>query len=204
MNYIPCYNIKESLTLFLFSFFSVIFGTVSHEFGHFIVSLYLGYKPILHYSSCDSGMILNDIHQILILLGGICITFLISIFSLSIVYFVRLQKNFYLLYLMIYLTMFSARFIINFFMALFFIGFLGGGSYFGLNNDEVRLSKYLDLYEGTFPLLGLFLAFGIMFLLFKKVFYNLNQAFQFLVLTFFGGILGMYFWLYSLGKYILP
>ena len=146
-------------------------------------------------------------NSLLITFGGPLQTMLTGILGLVIIYIRKkkvAQNGFKLTdWLAVFLALFWLREVFNLIMGLVSGVLKGKGNYFGTRGDEVNLSKHLNLYEGTIPLLfgitGLFIS---LYVVFKIV--PFTYRFTFITAGLVGGISGFILWFYYLGPILLP
>ena len=188
--------------ILLFSFL-VIFGTLSHEYGHIVIAKFLGYETTLHYGSMswfingiDGELIATKKEDFLVTMGGIFQTTLTGTIGLLVLYFSHSKLSFWI---GISLTLFWSREIINLIMSLS-TGFLFNQPYFG--GDELIISKLLDLPNGFIPISLGFL--GLIFCLYAVFKINIKERLSFVLGGAFGGIITYIIWFGYLGKILLP
>ena len=113
--------------------------------------------------------------------------------------FVKNDKVHIVGWILIFLTLFWLRQVINLFMALMTYLIKGQPS---LRGDEMRLANHLDINIWSIQILtgisGLFILVPVINLLPKKM------VLTFLISGLAGGILGYYLWLVKFGQYIIP
>lgn len=139
----------------------------------------------------------------LITIGGPLQTILTGTIGFFILYYRRLKNinfnNFD--WILVFVALFWLRQSFNLVMSVSKGILRGNGKYFG--GDEVKISKYLELSNGTFSIvlgvIGFYVLYFIMFRIIPK-----NTIFTFLFSGFLGGILGFYFWMYKIGPIVLP
>lgn len=136
--------------------------------------------------------------------GGPIQTMTFGTFGFLILYFRKKKEQFkFIDWLYTFLSLFWLREIFN-----LLHGVLSGlvqnkGNYFGTHGDELYLSKALNLWEGTIPLL-----FGVLGLIISSIvifsFIPKKIRFTFILAGLFGGIFGFWFWLSFLGPILMP
>lgn len=184
--------------------FLVIFGTLSHEFGHIVVAKLLGYETILHYGSMNwfvngiDGENLKELRweNFLITLGGVLQTIITGTIGL----FVLLKtNNKKVLIAGVCLALFWSREVINLLMGLI-NGLFFNKVFFG--GDELKMSQYFNLPNGFFSiLLGLI---GVIICLYVFLKIPIKSRFSFFVSGFLSGSITYFFWFQYLGPIVLP
>ncbi|MBE2188344.1 MAG: hypothetical protein KGZ71_07920 [Desulfobulbaceae bacterium] len=200
--------------LFIGLFFSfiaaTIIGTLSHEFGHYIVAKYQGFEARINYSatfweSLDPEHPILPSSRIAVALGGPIQTMLTGTIGLVLLFGYR--KKLYQTdklslgqWLIIFLSLFWLRQTANFCMWL--TGYFLNGR-FSTGYDEIRIANYFDLPIWSIILITAIIgAFVLAIITFK--FIPPRQRTTFLMAGLLGGIAGFYLWLIKFGKYILP
>ncbi|ESU20486.1 hypothetical protein FEDK69T_30110 [Flavobacterium enshiense DK69] len=200
-------NIKLLIYLAFGFIASTIIGTLSHEFGHYLIAETLGYDASINYASTSYSnskeFVENDSFWITlggpletIITGTIGFTFLIvnrKSFEKS----DRLNLN---QWVIIFISLFWLRQLANLFMGL--TGLLKRG-HFSTRSDESKLDYFFNLKTGTTLSLTAILAAIILAIIVYK-FIPRKQLFTFLISGIVGGISGYYLWLVAFGKIILP
>ncbi|HQQ95052.1 MAG TPA: hypothetical protein PLQ93_10895 [Bacteroidia bacterium] len=201
---------KLFIGLFLSFIAATIIGTLSHEFGHYVVAKYFGYDARINYgftfwNSPDQNNPIVTGHQIAITLGGPMQTMLTGTIGLVLLFLYR--NNFYLAdkfappqWIIIFLSLFWLRQTANFFTWLG--GYLFSGK-FSSRGDEINIANYYELPTWTIitttAIIG---ALTLAIITFK--FIPLRQRVTFLTAGLTGGISGYVFWHVIFGKYIMP
>lgn len=196
---------KLALAFILFT----VIGTLSHEFGHFLVARFLGFNARIGYAytslvgTFDKEIYINN-WQIFIL-GGPMQTLLTSLIGLIILFynkqkFVSAEKLRFWQWLTVLISLFWLRQTANFAVGLF--GYFQRG-YFRVSGDESRLSFSFGLPVWTLDFLGgligaLILAYIIFHIIPQK------QRLTFMSAGLVGGISGYILWLFLIGPIILP
>jgi hypothetical protein len=201
-------------TLFIKLFFSfigaTIIGTLSHEFGHYIVAKYLGYYANINYYSTTWGSLNPDIpvtldHSTIVTLGGPIQTMLTGTIGLCFLFifrrsFYRAEKLSFGQWAIIFISLFWLRQTANFCV---WLGHYFSNGYISTQGDEIRLALDFDLpilsVISTSALAGVFVLALVTF-----KFIPVKQRITFLAAGFTGGITGYFFWLVLFGKYIMP
>ncbi len=135
--------------------------------------------------------------------GGPLQTMSFGTIGFLLLYFRKKKEQFkFIDWLIVFLSLFWLREIFNLFHG-FLSGILNNSTYFGTRGDEVRLSKMLELWEGTIPLLFGILGLAVSLIV---IFYYIPKKvrFTFIISGLVGGIFGFWFWLYFLGPIIMP
>lgn len=201
---------KLFIGLFLSFIAATIIGTLSHEFGHYIVAKFQGYDARINYGatfwqSPDGDHPIFPSSQIAMILGGPIQTILTGTIGLVILFLYR--KNFYQAdklslgqWSIIFLSLFWLRQTANF---CTWVGgyFLNGD--FSSRGDEIRIANYFELPNWTvISITAIIGAFILAIITFK--FIPPRQRTTFLTAGLAGGITGYVFWLVLFGKYIMP
>lgn len=187
-----------------------IIGTVSHEFGHYIVAELMGYDATIHYGSTSfSNHVdyrqVSSLSPILITIGGPVQTILTGTFGLVILWLIRRSFNPAIdlrlpQWFFIFLSLFWLRFPAN--LATWIIGYFKSGI-FGLRGDEIGIARYFQLPTWSIVVLTAFMGFLVLTIIIFK-FIPTHHRFTFILSGLVGGIAGYILWLYMIGKYILP
>ncbi len=138
-------------------------------------------------------------------MGGPLQTMITGLFGCLLLYIRRnkqIESGFNLIdWIAVFLSLFWLRELFNLISSLAYGMMLQHGKYFG--GDEYRISKKLNLWEGTIPvvlgLLGLVISLIVVF---KIVPFNLR--FTFIISGLIGGITGLYLWMDVFGPWLLP
>ena len=201
---------KNFIALFLSFIAATIVGTLSHEFGHYIVAKYFGFDAELHYSSTswrspDSHNPITTGYPLAITLGGPIQTMLTGTIGIVLLYlhrndFFKADKLSFQQWLIIFISLFWLRQTANLFTWL--VSYLLNGK-FSSHGDEIQIANYYDMPNWTIitftALIGILLLALITF-----KFIPLKQRKTFLSSGLTGGIAGYIFWLVLFGKYIMP
>jgi len=138
-----------------------------------------------------------------IILGGPAQTLLMSFLGLFILFYRKSKEKEYFVLLdwvAVFFSLFALREIFNFVTVLFGTMLHGDAPN---NNDEFKLSRYLDLNQWTIPTIAMIIGAVIcLYVVFRVI--PLKYRFTFLIAGFVGGILGFFIWLRWLGPVILP
>lgn len=194
--------------LFLSFILATIVGTLSHEWGHYIVAKALGYDAVIHYAftsytSAPVERLPTD--SFWISLGGPLQTLLTGTIGLILMIVQRKSfRNATTLtigqWFLVLITLFWLRPAAN------FVTWIGGyfiNGRFSLRGDEIKIASFLLL-----PLWSVLVVTALMGLLILTIvvfkFIPAKQRLTFLCAGFAGGITGYILWLKCLGKVILP
>jgi hypothetical protein len=201
------FDIKLFIYLSLGFIVATIVGTLSHEFGHYIVAEGLGYDASVDYGSThiEHYNLVPPLHRFWITFGGPIETILTGSVGLLLILrcrnsFVASQELTGRKWIMVFVTLFWLRQLSNFVWG--WIGFLKKGK-FSARADESKLDRYLGLPGETFITISAICAVIVLLLVIFR-FIPKSQRFVFLVSGLIGGISGFYLWLHLLGKIILP
>ncbi len=187
-----------------------IIGTVSHEFGHYIVAELMGYDATIHYGSTSVSNTVDyrqvsSLSPIWITIGGPVQTMLTGTFGLLILWLSRRSFNqtsdlSYTQWFFIFLSLFWLRFPAN--LATWILGYLRSGR-LGLRGDEIGIARYFKLPDWSIVVLTAIIGFLILTIIIFRIIPK-HQRFTFIISGLVGGIAGYVLWLYLIGKYILP
>jgi hypothetical protein len=205
-----------------------IIGTLSHEFGHFVIAKTLGYDARINYgytfweataethSDLDLPNIIDQgsyrIRQIKekeyrdsfrIALGGPVQTMLTGTIGLLLVIRKKNPRRASLAakhWFLLFLSLFWLRQLFNFCTGL--PAYFKNGN-FPESNDEVKLATYLGWNEISISLTTAIIALAICTWLFFR-FIPKAERFTFICSGLAGGSLGFFLWLRLLGPVILP
>jgi len=141
--------------------------------------------------------------RIIFTLGGPLFTILTGTlaFVILLIFSNKLNKNQYLNYCFIFISLFWLRQPMNLLMAINSQLFDGKTNY---RSDEFRLAHYvLNSNSWIFIIVSGIIGFCVgCYIVFKIVPYN--KRLSFILAGFFGGLMGYYLWLEKFGVYILP
>lgn len=207
---------KSNLKLFTYLTFTfvlfTIIGTLSHEFGHYLVGRLLGYDVYINYGftrfAPDQHIkpsLSNSYHYFLFILGGPLETMLTGTIGMALIY--RYRKSFQSVshlsiqqWSFIFIALFWLRQIFNFITGI--IVFIVKGKILK-GNDESKLDRYLGFPNGTvITLTGITAVIIVSLIVFQ--FIPKRQRLTFIVSGLIGGIAGYILWFHYLGKIILP
>lgn len=201
---------KLFIGLFLSFIAATIIGTLSHEFGHFIVAKYFGYEARINYGatfwrSPDPNNPIVTGHPLAITLGGPVQTMLTGTIGLFLLFLYR--NNFYQAdklsskqWLIIFLSLFWLRQTANF--CTWIGGYFLTGK-FSSRGDEIHIANYYELPTWTVITTTAFIG-GLTLAIITFKFIPSRQRITFLTAGLTGGIGGYVFWLVLFGKYIMP
>ncbi|PHR70332.1 MAG: hypothetical protein COA67_08480 [Lutibacter sp.] len=137
-------------------------------------------------------------------LGGPLQTMTFGTIGILLLYFRKKKEDFKIVdWLITFLSLFWLREVFNLLSGILSGILNNNGNYFGKYGDEVRLSKILEIWDGTIPIffgiLGLIVSLIVIFFFIPK-----KTRFTFIISGLIGGIFGFWFWLYFLGPIIMP
>jgi hypothetical protein len=201
----------KRLFLKLFSGFiaAAVIGTLSHEFGHYIVARILGYRATINYAStfwtpANSNDIVDEKNGFYITLAGPVLTILIG--TVGVILLLLYRKRFYSsreldfrMWIMIFLSVFWLRQTVNFFI---WVGSFIVTRQYSTHGDEIKIAIYLQLPVWTFTALTAIIGILILTAIVLK-FIPLRQRLTFLIAGLTGGIVSYVLWIQMFGKYIL-
>jgi hypothetical protein len=194
---------------FGFIIFTVI-GTLSHEFGHYIVAKLLGYEAQIRYAYTSiretPNQATREYDNLLFILGGPVQTIFTGISGLV---FLLLKRKAYQSaqelswnqWFWVFITFFLSRQTANLLSAIipwFRLGYwpVSGG-------DEGNLDYYFDFPDGTILMsTGLISTVILIVVVFR--FIPLKERFTFIMSGLIGCVSGFIIWMYWLGKMVLP
>ena len=206
-------NKKLFLYLTLTFILATVVGTLSHEFGHYIVAKSLGYDADIHYAFTtwdrdDSDALTDstDSNNIFyILIGGPIQTMLTGSIGLLLLYVFRQSfqgakqlslKQWAILFISLFWLRQTANFVV------WISKFLLTGN-FSTRSDEVKLAKYLHIPIWTITSATAIVGVGVLLVILTK-FIPRQQRRLFILAGLVGGIIGYILWLNLLGKMIMP
>ena len=138
-----------------------------------------------------------------VMLGGPAQTILTSFLGLFILFYRKSKRKGYFVlfdWIGVFLSLFVLREVFNFIMTLY--GFIFNGSTIS-NNDEFRISRYLNLNQWTIPTITMILGLAIsLYVIFRVI--PMKYRFTFIISGLIGGIAGFFMWLRFLGPIVLP
>ncbi len=205
-------NFDKRLFFFLFLnfIFATIIGTISHEFGHYLIAKYLGYTSQIHYEftswkKTNPNQTTHPIDGFWIILGGPLESMMTGSIGLILLFVFRKSFNRksslnLKQWLIIFLSLFWLRQLANF--VTLTVKFFITGKY-SRRCDELILAHYFHFHDWVILALTAFFAWLVLAIIVFK-FIPLKQRFTFLTAGFWGGISGYVLWLILLGKYIMP
>ncbi len=189
---------------------ATIIGTVSHEYGHYLVAKYYGYESAVHYGYTSMHHPLGvpkltPLQGFFTIAGGPLQTFLTGAIGLLLLYWnrkaIKMAAALSLSqWVMVYVALFWLRFSFNLLQGIprwIKRGHLRGRS------DEIRMTLYLEcpswLVSVSLATIG---VVGLSIVLFYFV--PIKQRFTFMLSGIIGGVFGFYFWLYGIGPILMP
>ena len=106
-------------------------------------------------------------------------------------------------WLLVFLSLFWLRQPFNLLMAITSKILLGNESFFGTGNDEVKIARELNIWDGAVSISTAIIGLAIsLFVIFKIV--PQPSRSKFILGGLIGGIVGFILWMYILGPLILP
>lgn len=196
--------------LFFVFIAATVVGTISHEFGHYLVAKWLGYTAKMSYAS-TYWIPVNATAQSLpensfyITLGGPVQTMLTGTIGLLLLFihrrsFISIDKLSTGQWVMIFLSLFWLRQAANLVTCLY--GYFVAGQ-FSLRGDELQIANYLYLPNWTILIVTAVIGALVLAVIIFK-FIPVKQRFTFIISGLAGGIAGYTFWIILFGKYIMP
>lgn len=199
---------------------TTIIGTLSHEWGHYIVAKKLGYNASIHYAYTSwerpdelsetnyiKGVQINRYYRnsFWIGMGGPLQTMLTGTIGLLLLSFSRrrmrtLQELRPGQWILVFLSLFWLRQAANF--VLWSGDYLLKGD-FSRSADEIKMAYYLELPFWSLiaitGIIGLFILGIVIFRFIPK-----HQRFTFVLAGITGGVAGYFLWLELLGPKLMP
>ena len=199
-------NKKLFLYLTLTFILATVVGTLSHEFGHYIVAKSLGYDAYIHYASTtwnrgNSDALTDSKNIFYILIGRPIQTMLTGSFGLILLYIFRqsfkgAEQLSLKQWTIVFISLFWLRQTANF--VVWISKFLLTGN-FPTRSDEVKLAKYLHIPLWTITSATAIVGVGVLVLILAK-FMPRQQRRPFILAGLVGGITGYILWLNLLVK----
>jgi len=183
---------------------ATVAGTLTHEFGHYIIARSLGYKAHISYAYTSHDTATGR-DSFLITLGGPAQTMLTGTVAFVLLFIFRrpfssMNSLSFKRWLLIFIALFWLRQVANFFVWL--MGNLIGKN-FEHAPDEINLSRYLNLPDWSIIFSSAILGAIILSVIIFK-FIPIQQRLTFIISGMAGGVLGFIFWILLLGPVILP
>jgi hypothetical protein len=201
--------VDKKLVLYLSLGFilATVAGTLSHEWGHYMVARSLGYKVAINYASTylTEGPYPTPAHLFRITLGGPVQTMLTGTVGLLLLFLFRKsfqsrQQLSFPQWGLIFITLFWLRQTANLAVGLGIFLFKGRLSESG---DEVELARHWHLPGETISIItGLLGAVVLAIVIFT--FIPARQRLTFVIAGLAGGVAGYLLWLKWLGPVIMP
>lgn len=140
--------------------------------------------------------------EFLIVLGGVLQTIITGSIAFSLLIYNKKKKiGKILFWFLVFLSLFWSRQVFNLFKGVLQFCFKKSNSLFW--GDELKLSTFLNLFEGTISLfLGTLGILILSILLFKII--PLKYRLSFIIASFIGSLLGYTLWMILIGPLILP
>ena len=192
------------LRLFVAFICATIVGTLSHEFGHYLVAQFLNVEATIHYKYTLSRPS-NAFEYILITTGGPAQTLLTGTTGLILLFVNRnsFRPEIVLTiwqWLMIFISLFWLRPTANFALWIGSSLIPCGKPFHG---DELKLANYYQWPEWALIFLTALIGVLVLATIILK-FIPQKHRLTFLIAGLTGGITGYFLWLELFGKYILP
>lgn len=184
--------------------FATVIGTLSHEFGHFILARIMGFHSTLHYAMTELGSNkpMTVKQEFWIILAGPLETMITGTVGFILLYKSHRQTTKLSIgeWVLVFLTLFWLRESANFVVGL---GFYFAKGILAQNGDEVRLSEFLNWSDWSILSATALIGFVVLaFVIFKII--PRFQRLTFILAGLIGGITGYLFWLVYFGKMIMP
>lgn len=205
-------KIEKSLFVYLsigFIIFTPI-GTLSHEFGHFLMAKFFSLKAEINYASTfyypvNSIKPITSIQEIAISIAGPIQTILTGTIGFMILWNNRTEyiNSIFLNFkqwVLVYVSLFWLRQPVNF--AVYCLKYMIFPNYES-NGDEIEIAEYLGLPNYSISLLTAFIGFSILYLVVFKIL-PIHLRLTFISSLLAGGMAGYVIWLHWLGPIIMP
>lgn len=204
-------NPNSILEYFIIFIFLTIFGTLTHEFAHYVVALKLDMEPTFHFSSVTYNKRINPIgldyktgrNFFLSTAAGPIQTIFTGLVGFTMLIFIRINKfkvSNFTYNISIFLSLFWLRPCFNLLIILVKSIFQKKLVTFG---DEVLLSYYLGfnslLINMCSGVIGLIICYITVF-----KFFSIKERLNLIIGGFFGSVVGYFLWFYIFGKILLP
>lgn len=197
---------NKKLVLFLIFGFvlSTIVGTVTHELGHYTAARILGIKATIHYNYTETFLETNK-NNFLIRIAGPLQTIFFSFIGIAVLIskkesFKRVNKLNLVQWIIIFLSLFSLRFIFNFFINSIYY-FVSGN--IPTQNDEIAIAVDLGLSTISISFITAILSCVVAYLIIFKII-PISQRYVFIFCGLIGSSLGYYLWFILTGPLLLP
>ena len=198
---------KLALYLSLGFILATVAGTLSHEWGHYIVARSLGYQVAINYASTylTEGPYPTSAHNFWFTLGGPVQTMLTGTIGLLLLFLFRKSfqsrhKLSFRQWCLIFITLFWLRQTANLVVGIGIFLFTGRLSQ---RSDEVKLARYWQLPGETISIItGILGALVLTIVIFT--FIPVRQRLTFAISGLVGGVAGYMLWLEWLGPVIMP
>lgn len=180
---------------------TIIFGTIIHEMGHYLVAHFLNASPELHYGSCDWTPIESakiDVQTVYFTLGGILLPNLIASIAVIILYTSSSLNN-TLTNVLIIIGSLSFR---SFFIFGTFLYAAVSNTQF--ETDETILNGLWSLPSGTVETIFVLFSSAIGFLLIRPILKTQFTLKTYGISMALGIFLGFFTWFKWLGPLLLP
>lgn len=190
--------------------FATIIGTLSHEFGHYIVAKIIGLEAKIHYgyTSFNLSTKVRSVtfwQSVLITFGGPFQTIITGMIGLFLLYknriiIKKMSRLKVIHWLYVFLSLFWLRPCFN--LVFWIIGYLKSGR-FSQGGDEIRLANYFDLPQWSIvvptAIIGLMATVYVIF-----TYIPAHHRLTFIISGIIGGLSGYFIWLVYFGKLIMP
>jgi hypothetical protein len=188
---------------------ATVIGTLSHEFGHFIVAEFFGYDAHIAYdytwwTNPSSSPKNYSSDNFWITLGGPFETMMTGTIGFAMILLFR--KTFqtalslsFLQWVIIFIALFWLRQSANLVVE---IGYRFKG-HLSIQGDEIKLARYLQIPDWSISLLTAVIGVVILAIIIFKFIPN-QQRLTFILSGLVGGILGYVLWLHVFGHLLMP
>ena len=187
--------------------FCTIIGTLSHEFGHYVVGKILGFDVCINYKSTQfiGNPEISKKNRLLFTIGGPFQTMITGTVGFLTILIHR--KTFYEIkklslkqWIMVFVTSFWLRQLFNFLTGV--IRFVKKGSV-SIQSDESKLDVYFNFQLGTITTVTATIGVLIMAFIFFRIIPKSQQV-LFLISGFVGGLFGYLIWFEWIGEILIP
>jgi len=204
------FGIRLFIRLFIAFIAATVIGTLSHEFGHYIIAKYFGYDASIHYAYTqwakpNPNQVVNSSDGFWITLGGPLETILTG--TVGFVLLFSFRKSFenvaelsFRQWCLIFISLFWLRQTAN--LVTRIGGYFSKGKPFRCG-DETRLSSDLHLPDSTILTATAIIGAVVLTIIIFK-FVPTKQRLVFIASGLVGGAAGYVLWLDLFGKYVMP
>lgn len=189
---------------------TVVVGTVSHEYAHYVTARLLGYKAQIHYSSTtwqkeERVPFDEEKENCIILTAGVLQTIITGTAGLLLLLRKRrlYPKSEWLVFkewVVVFLTLFWLRQTVN---CISMVGKYVVLGEFSRNADEVKIEQYLHLPTNVLSYATGVIGSAILIYIIVTII-PVRQRLPFILSGFIGGIGGYVLWIHGIGYYALP